>query len=196
MSNVSANLAIFGLIGAIIGTVPGILGALITWMKGRDSISKSLKKIELLKAEVDLISAWTEAMSSVVGNDELKVRRESVRVRLDALMQQITEEDIIENSNEIRKIQRAPEKKRKSLAFYIFSGFFFFMIFGASIDDEDNPSSTHLVHELTSSDGATAIIFFSIVWVILLIRWYRSGLKRHNNSVQSIANTSADFTSK
>ncbi len=188
MSEPGSNIAIFGLIGALIGAVPAVLGVLFTWLKGRDAVSRSLKKMELLRAEVDFISAWTEAVSSVVEHDELNIRKETARTRLDELMQ-ITEKDISENSKEL-KIDSV--KKRKSLALYIYSGFFSFVIFGSSIDDDDNPSLSYMIDEITSSDGATGIIVIAIPWVFLLIRWYRSGLKKHEKTIQPAAETSAD----
>jgi hypothetical protein len=178
MPEPSSNIAIFGLIGALIGAVPAVLGVLFTWLKGRDTVSRSLKKIELLKAEVDFIKAWTEAISSVVEHDELKSRKEAARARLDDLMQ-ITEKDLSETCQDI---QSDSVTTRKSLGFYIYSGFFFFIIFGSSINDDDIPSLSYMIDELTSSDGVSMLIVIGIPWLILLIRWYRSGLNQHKST--------------
>lgn len=191
MSEPSSSIAIFGLIGALIGAAPAVLGVLFPWLKGRDAVSRSLKKIELLKAEVDFISAWTQAISSVTEHDELKVKKETARARLDDLMQ-ISEKEISETSTEAQKIQSGSVKKRKSLAFYIYSGFFFFMLFGSSINDDDNPSLSYMIDELTSSDGLAGLIVFGIPWVFLFIRWYRSGLKQHNKTTQPPTEVSVD----
>lgn len=177
MSDASSNIAIFGLIGALIGAVPGVLSVLFSWLKGRDAVSKSLKKMELLKAEVDFISAWTDAVTSVTEPNELRERKDAARERLDALMK-ISEGDVQEVTDESRQVKTLSVRKRKSFGFYVYTGFFFFMLFGASINDQNKPSLSNLVDELTSSDGATAVILFGIPWLILLIRWYRSGLNK------------------
>jgi len=175
MSDASTNIALFGLIGALVGVVPGILGVLFSWLRSRDSVSRSLKNIELAKAEVDFISAWLKTVSTLVDDESLKPLQETARNRLDRLMD-LTEEGIEERTDESLETKASPKQVKRSFWFYIYTGFFFFMLFGSSIDDQNNVSYEYFINEL-SGEGGFAILFFGIPWVILFVRYHLSKRK-------------------
>jgi len=83
MSDANTNIALFGLIGALLGAIPGMLGVLFSWLKSRDSASRSLKNIEPAKAEVDFISAWLEIVSTLVDDESIKILHTTAQNRLE-----------------------------------------------------------------------------------------------------------------
>ncbi|MCW9051331.1 MAG: hypothetical protein OQJ91_03255 [Motiliproteus sp.] len=142
------------------------------WLKTPDNLTKSLRNIELEKAEVDFISAWLETTAKVTTDKEdLKSRKDSARLRLDKLMQ-FAEESIDEISDTAIRPNVHPKEEKKSTGFYIYSDFFFFTMFGASLDDEDEISVSHFIEKVTSSDGAAAFILFGVIWLIRLVKRY------------------------
>jgi len=178
MSETGTAIALFGLLGAFVGAVPGLLGVLFNWLKNRDSISRSLRNIELAKSEVEFISHWLEVVSTLDDDEVLKARRKTAQARLDKLMLQ-TEEESERRAIKAIEAEVTPKQVRKNIGFYIYSGFFFFMLFGASIDDAGDVSIPHLLDEL-SGDGLIAIILFGVPWIYLFIRYLRTKYKGHN----------------
>ena len=172
MTDANTNIALFGLIGALVGAVPGILSVLITWLKGRDAVSRSLKNIELAKAEVEFISIWLDTVSGLVVDESLETRKEAARSRLDRLMQ-LTAESIEERLDESTQHKGTPVKTSKDLWFYVYSGFFFFVIFGAGIDEKDEFSIPHLISEVTG-DGALPMLVLGSIWAFLFVRFILS----------------------
>lgn len=172
MSDASTNIALFGLIGALVGAIPGILGVLFNWLKSRDTVSRSMKRMELAKAEVDFISAWLKTVSTLADDESLMSLQNTARTRLDRLMQ-ITEQEVEVKTEESIEAKESPKKIKRSLWFYIYTGFFFFMLLGASINDQGNVSFEQLKNEL-SGDGGIALIVFGIPWVILFVRYLLS----------------------
>ena len=55
------TIAFFGLIGAAIGAIPGVLGVVIPWLRNRDKNSQAMRELDLAKKEVEFVSAWLEA---------------------------------------------------------------------------------------------------------------------------------------
>jgi hypothetical protein len=175
MSDSSTTLALFGLIGACIGAIPGVLNAAFTWFKNKDAVSRSLKEIELAKSEVEFISSWLETVTQFDDDEELIRQRQSARSRLGKLMCS-TEERIERRALESVEVQAAPKKSRASLAFYIYTGFFVFMVFGASIDATNSPSVDQLMKEL-SGEGGVILLVFGIPWLVLFVRFLLSKRK-------------------
>ncbi|MCP4328356.1 MAG: hypothetical protein GY791_07970 [Alphaproteobacteria bacterium] len=172
MSEPGINLALFGLLGAFVGAVPGILGVLYTWFKNRDAVSRSLRRIELAKSEVEFISTWLEVASSLDDDEALERRRQAARTRLDRLID-LTEEEIERRAVESKEDDVAPKKARGNIWFYVYSGFFFFMMLGASIDDQNNFSIPYLIKEI-SGEGGVVLLVFGIPWAVLFVRFLLS----------------------
>ena len=178
MSGSSSTIALFGLIGALVGAVPGMLGVVFTWLKNRDSITRSLRKIELAKAEVEFISKWLEVASTLDKEKTLENHRQTARIRLDKLMTQAEAEEERRTVESI-EVEETPKRIRKNMGLYIYSGFFFFLLFGASIDKEtNNPSLSHLLEEVTTFPGASAILVFGLPWVYFFTRYLIGRWKR------------------
>lgn len=169
MADGNTSIALFGLIGALAGTIPGLLGVMFGWLKSRDTITKAMKKVELSKAEVDFTCSWVDTISKVTEGAELEQRKALAKSRLDELMK-ITHQDI----NEIEQTEQTTSNKPKqkgSLPFYIFSGFTFFILLGASVDERDNFSIDYFIHQLTAanSEYGDTIYFFAFVWLVWFI---------------------------
>lgn len=191
MSNASSNIALFGLIGALIGTVPGVLGVLFTWLKSRDAVTRSIKNIELAKIDVEFTSAWVAAVSSVADEEMLQARKEFALARLDKLMR-LAEIDTAERAVESLEIEASPKKAPKPLVFYIYSGFFFFVLFGASIDEQDNVSLSYFITDITTGDGLYGFAFLSVIWVVFLVQHIRSKRKYRNKRIRAAIEDTAN----
>ena len=161
------SIALLGLLGAIAGTLPGLIGAVRTWLRERDRTAKRRRAVELAKLEVEFISSWMDAASKLTG-EEIEARKAMAQERLLLLMSGETQVQ-----PESRDASREVAKVKGKTAFLMYLGFYCFMIFGASIDDSDNVSITHLVSEI-QGDGLVAMTILAIPLVLLLIRWRRS----------------------
>lgn len=161
------NIAWLGLLGAVVGAVPALIGAVVPWLRDRDRISTEKRAFELAKLEVEFVSAWIDAASKLSG-DEVEAPKAIARARLYRLISD-------KPSGELRSSvgPSGSAKGKGRAAFFIYLGFYCFMVFGASIDESDNVSLSHLVKEL-SGDGMYALIVFAVPLVPLLIRWRRS----------------------
>ena len=160
------TIAFFGLIGAAIGAIPGVLGVVIPWLRNRDKNSQAMRELDLAKKEVEFISAWLEAASSIADEEDRKAIQREARARLDSLM----------SANRIAtQAVEAQEKPRRkgSMALLMYLGFFLFMMFGASIDEQNNSSIGKLLSELAAE--TEVFVLFTLPLVFLLWRWHRSG---------------------
>lgn len=182
MTDGSSNIALFGLIGALAGTIPGLLGVFFGWLKSRDSLTRTQKSIEVAKAEVDFISEWVKAAESTSEGEELSTRKQLARDRLDALLK-VTEEDAERISKSTREIKTSEVSSKKSLAFYIYSGFFFFLLLGSAVDENDDFSISYFMSEMMSEDGAITVAAFGIPWIIWFIHRWRVKNKRRSVAV-------------
>lgn len=170
------SIAWFGLIGAIVGAVPGLLGVVVPWLKDRDRTSAQKRYIELAKAEVELISAWLDAIGKVAGDKHENVR-DRARERLDRLF---CIEATLAEREDIGTT--APSGDRpKSTAFFVYLGFYCFLLFGTSIDDSGNASIDQLLME-ASGEGMGALIVMFVPLLLLFIRWRRSIKRTHIGS--------------
>jgi len=169
MADRNTSIALFGLLGALAGTVPGLLGVLFGWLKSRDTITKAMKKVELSKAEVEFTSSWIDTMSKVSDGDELETQKALAKNRLDELMQ-MTNEDIDEIEQSKQTTANKP-KEKSSVAFYVYSGFYFFLLLGASVDAQDNFSLSFFLNELSTPDSelGSTIYFFSFIWIVWFV---------------------------
>jgi hypothetical protein len=166
----ATNIALLGLIGAIVAAAPGLLGVLATWVKNRDDISRAMRNLELAKTEVEFISAWLEVSAGLDADESLEHRREQARTRLDRLMQ-VNEVEV--ERREVEKTARTEVGKTSHLGFYIYSGFFFAMLLGSGIDDQDEFSFEYFKQEM-AGEGGVVILLFGIVWLVLFVKSFRS----------------------
>lgn len=166
----ATNIALFGLIGAIVAAAPGMLGVLAAWLKNRDSISQAMRNIELAKAEVEFISAWLEVSAGLDADESLEHRREQARTRLDRLMQ-VNEGEV--KRREVETAARTDAGKTRHLGFYIYSGFFFAMLLGSAVNDQDDFSLDYFMQEM-AGDGGVVILVFGIPWLIVFVKYLRS----------------------
>ena len=166
------TIAFFGLIGAAIGAIPGVLGVVIPWLRNRDKNSQAMRELDLAKKEVEFISAWLEAASSIADEEDRKAIQREARARLDSLMSanKATSESLI--ATQAVEAQEKPRRKG-SMALLMYLGFFLFMMFGASIDEQNNSSIEKLLSELAAE--TEVFVLFTLPLVFLLWRWHRSG---------------------
>ncbi|MEH6651515.1 MAG: hypothetical protein V7707_15925 [Motiliproteus sp.] len=170
LSDTSITIAMFGLVGALLGAVPGILGVFFTWLRNRDSVQRSLKKVELAQAEVELIGSWLTVVSKLDDDDFLQQKQQTARDRLDGLMASIDaqlERDVVDTV--------AQRKPQRSLGFYIYSGFFFAMLLGTAVDDNDDFSWDYFAAAIVGEDGFI-LLLFALPWLYLLVKHIRARL--------------------
>ncbi|MBL4583686.1 MAG: hypothetical protein JKX83_03615 [Pseudomonadales bacterium] len=172
MADTSTNIALFGLMGAFVGVVPGVLGVLVAWLKSRDSVATHLKNIEVSKAELDFITAWLSTASCLPYDEATKALEHKARARLHQLIQ-TTETTLPLHSAPAAELNQTGRKSSRFSWFYIYSGFLWFMILGSSIDDEGDVSGDYFMAEM-SGDGGFAILMFVIIWVVFFVRRLRS----------------------
>ncbi len=165
---------LIGLIGAAIGVIPALIGVIIPWLRNRDKTSQAMRDLDLAKKEVEFILAWLEAASSISDDVDRKSIQSDARSRLNSLMSASTETSESLLSHQIAHRKEKPRRKG-SLLLFSYLGFYLFMLFGASIDDQNNVSLTHLIAEIFSEDGWIILIVFGLPLVFLFLRWYRSG---------------------
>lgn len=165
------SIAMFGLIGAAIGAVPGILGVLIPWLRNRDDVARASRNLELARKEVEFIGSWLKTMSEVCNESEMASLKLQARQRLDQLL--------VAGDEASAQLQPPPPeavpapKRRLGMLSYVYLGFFGFMMFGASIDENDEVSLDYFLQEISSGDGQTALIVFAIPLLFILFRWWR-----------------------
>lgn len=166
----TTNIALFGLIGAVVAAAPGMLGVLSAWLKNRDAISQAMRNIELAKAEVEFVSAWLEVAAGLDDDESFAHRKEQARTRLDRLMQ-INEGEV--ERREVETAARTEEGKSHHLGFYIYSGFFFAMLLGSGVNDQDELSFEYFRQEMVG-EGGVVILIFGIIWIALFVKYLRS----------------------
>lgn len=161
-----SNIAWFGLLGAIVGAIPALIGAVVPWVRDRDRIATAKRTMELAKLEVEFVSAWIDAASKLSG-DEMDAQKAVARARLYRLL---GDSAPLELRSDVGPTGSVKGKGRA--AFLIYLGFYCFMIFGASIDDSKGVSLSHLVNELRGVGGPVLLVL-AMPLVALLVRWRR-----------------------
>ncbi len=174
------NIALFGLIGAIVGAIPALLGVVVPWLRDRDRTSTDRRNIELAKAEVELISTWLDAVNKVPGDEHGNIKA-LARERLYRLLD--VSAPIVHQRDMVPAVAAGERPKRG--AFFIYLGFYCFLLFGASIDDSNNVSLSHLLSEATG-EGAAPLIVLCVPLIFLFIRWRRS-VKKANSLAEERA---------
>jgi hypothetical protein len=172
------NIAMYGLIGAIIGAIPALLGVVAPWLRDRDRVSTEKRRIELAKAEVEFISAWLDAVEKAPG-DNVKTIKLLALDRLSQLFDSNTQ-NVFQDSAAPQGANDIKSSRLKRGAFFVYLGFYCFMILGMSTDDSKNPSFSTLLKDIRS-DGGFTLILFSIPLIWLFIR-SRRPVKRHGGS--------------
>jgi hypothetical protein len=172
MSDVS--IALLGLIGAAMGAVPGILGAVIPWLRNKDNVARAMRDRELALKEIEFVSAWHKAMSDILPEEDLKSLKAEARSRLNALLLFNKPPTELIESPKSPETQMKPAKKGRMM-FFTYLGFYVFMMFGASIDDDSKSSFSYLISKITTESGAFMFGILSIILVILFLRWFLSG---------------------
>ena len=160
------NIALLGLLGAVVGAVPVLVGVVGAWFKDRDRIATEKRTLELAKLEVEFVSAWIDTAAKFSG-DEVETQKAMARARLCRLLADEAPTEMRSSGGPIRSA-----KGTGRTAFLIYLGFYCFMIFGASIDDDNNVSLSHLMNEL-QGEGAGAMTVLAVPLVVLLVRWRR-----------------------
>ena len=168
------TIAFFGLIGAAIGAIPGMLGVVVPWLRNRDKTSRAMRDLDLAKKEVEFISAWLDAVAAITDEEERKAAQKDARARLDSVMCASREASDSLVATQIADRQEKRQRKG-SILLFAYLGFYLFMLLGASIDENDDVSLAHFVKELGSEDTVAALIVFALPLLFLAWRWHRSG---------------------
>lgn len=169
----SSLIPLFGLIGAIIGAVPGLLGAIIPWLRDKDRVAQKKRDLEVAKLEVELIAAWIDAISKVP-DQTVETLKSHARTRLLQILDTgLRAPDVVGSAKPVAA-QAAVHIIRPwatRISFYTYLGFYVFLLLGASIDDAKGVSLSHLFSELTHSPGSYTMVVLSIPLAILFWRW-------------------------
>lgn len=168
LSDTSITIALFGLVGALLGAIPGILGVFFNWLRNRDSVQRSLKKVELAQAEVELIGSWLSVVSKLDDEAYFQQKQQTARERLDGLMGSIDIE--IERAVVDPSEQRKPQR---SLGFYIYSGFFIALLLGTAVNDNDDFSWDYFTAAIVGEEGFI-LLLFALPWLYLLAKQLRA----------------------
>ena len=123
--------------------------------------------MELVSAEIDLISKWLEATAEF-SSEELQARRIEAERRLAGLLQF---PDPGEATLEAEKAPKPPPGAVQNLLFYTYTGFYLFVAFGFSIDADSGESS---LGTLFSGDNITYLIILAVPLVMLYFARERS----------------------
>lgn len=164
------SIAMFGLIGASIGAIPGILGVLIPWLRNRDDVARASRNLELARKEVEFIGSWLQTMSEVCSESEMASLKLQARQRLDQLL--VAGDEASAQLQPPPAAAPAPKRRLGTLS-YVYLGFFGFMMFGASIDENDEVSLDYFLNEISGGDGQMALIVFAVPLLFIFYRWWR-----------------------
>lgn len=170
MSN-NMMIAIFGLIGAFVGIVPGILTLVMNWLRNRDNVSRTLRELELAKSELEFLDRWLALADKLEQDEQVLAEQQRAKARLLSLVSKL--EFSYSGLGLALTSVPSPKRQRKKVAFYSYSGFLGFILLGSTINDDGEFDWDYFLNEI-QGDGTTALIFFGIIWVWLLLRFLRS----------------------
>lgn len=154
-------------IGALIGAIGALIPQISAWLRDRSQLGVERRRMELVGAEIDLISKWLEATADFT-SEELNVRRSEAERRLAGLLQF---PDPAESSPHREKAPKPPPGAVQNLLFYTYTGFYLFVAFGFSIDAGSGESS---LETLFAGDNMTYLTVLAVPLVALYFARERS----------------------
>ena len=180
------TIALFGLIGALAGTLPPILAFLRT----RDASATRRHDLEAALTEVQFLNEWLNISGKLVGDAELTERQDKARHRLDALMTRVelleaaplatapqqpvprtSRSEGIDDAEAPR--EASPTAPGRPVRFpFISSGLFFMTTLGASVNPDQQLSLDHLIHEVTVTEGGYAFVVIAVFWLAMMGRYF------------------------
>ena len=165
------SIGAIALIGALIGAVPAILGVVIPWVRSRDLVARSNREVELAKNRVEFMENWLKAKHLSSTPEEYESLKVHMGQQLDGILESLGAA-LTPDPTSVGSVTPSPRARRYRTFFYVTSGFYVFLIFGSSIDEQENSTFPQLMKELQNDTGL--YVFFLLPVVVSLILWLRA----------------------
>lgn len=166
------NIGAFALIGALIGAVPAVLSVVMPWLRSRDYVARSNREVELAKNRVEFIASWLDAKKASSTPEEFEVLKRRVGERLDGILESSEAALAPGLVPEPEARSSTPRVRRNRTFFYVAFGFFAFLVFGSSVDDDGNSTWSQLVNSLEADTGMYVFFLLPVAWTLFL--WMRA----------------------